>query len=79
VKLGEQLDVERQRQHCPCAFAEYGAGDGVWVDIEAIAFGQNLADHRVDAAEQRLVLQLLVAEPDERLEHDLVAEPVIAA
>ena len=79
VELGEQLDIQRQRQHRPGALAEHGMGDGVGVDVEAIAGGQNVADHRVDAAEQRLVLQLLVAEPDQRLERNLVAEPVILA
>ena len=54
-------------------------GDVVGVDVEAIAGGQDVADHRVDAAEQLLVLQLLVAEADQRLERDLVAEPVVAA
>jgi hypothetical protein len=54
-------------------------GDGVGVDVEAITVGQNVADHCVDAAEQRLVLQLLVAEPNQRLERNLVAEPVIVA
>ena len=79
VRLGEQLDVERQRQHRPGALAEHGAGDVVGIDVEAIAGGQHVADHRVDAAEQLLVLQLLVAEADQRLERDLVAEPVVAA
>src|SRR5262249_30806385 len=32
-----------------------------------------------DAAEQRLVLQLLVAEPNQRLKRNLVAEPMIVA
>ena len=36
-------------------------------------------DHRLDAAEQLLVLQLLVGEAHQRLERDLVAEPVVAA
>ena len=79
VELREQLDIQRQCQHRPCTLAEHGMGDGVGVDVEAIAVGQNVAEHRLDAAEQRLVLQLLVAEPDQRLERDLVAEPVIVA
>ena len=79
MELREQLDVQRQRQHRPRALAEHGVGDAVGVDVEAIAVGQHLADHRVDAAEQRLVFQLLVAEPDQRLERNLVAEPVILA
>ena len=54
-------------------------GDTVGIDIEAIAGGQHLAEHHVDAAEQRLMLQLLIAEPDQRLERNLVTEPVIVA
>ena len=79
VKLGEQLDIQRQRQHRPGALAEHSVSDGVGIDVEAIAVGQNLADHRIDAAEQRLVLQFLVAEPNQRLERNLVAEPVVFA
>src|SRR5215469_8869746 len=79
VELGEQLDIKRQREHRPGTFAENGAGDGVVVDVEAIAGGQNVTDHRVDKTEQRLVLQLLVAEPYQRLECNLVAEPMILA
>src|ERR1700746_653200 len=54
-------------------------GDAVGIDVEAITGGQNITDHRVDKAEQCLVLQLLVAEPYQRLERNLVAEPVILA
>ena len=54
-------------------------GDAIGVDVEAIAVRQNLADNRVDAAKQRLMLQLLIAESDQRLECNLVAEPVIVA
>jgi hypothetical protein len=45
----------------------------------SVACGQGLAHHLVDPAEQRLVLELLVAEPHQRLERDLVAEPVLTA
>ena len=37
------------------------------------------ADHPLDAAEQLLVLELLVGEAHQRLERGLVAEPVVAA
>jgi hypothetical protein len=79
VELSEQLDVQRQRQHRPRALAEHGVSDSVGVDIKAIAVRQNLADHRVDATEKGLVLQLLVAKPNQRLERNLVTEPVIVA
>ena len=56
VELSEQLDIQRQCQHRPCTLAEHSVGDGVGVDVEAIAVGQNVADHRLDTAEQCLVL-----------------------
>ena len=74
VSLSEELNIQGQRQHRPSTFAEHGAGDHVGVEIETVAAGQYLADHRIDAAEQCLVLQLLVAEPDQRLDHNLVAQ-----
>ena len=55
VELGEQLDIQRQCQHRPGTFAKNSVGDGVVIDVEAITGGQNIADHRVDKAEQRLV------------------------
>ena len=79
VQLGEQLDIQRQRQHRPGALAKNSVGDRVVIDVETITGGQDIADHRVDEAEQRLMLQLLVAEPYQRLQRDLVAEPVILA
>jgi hypothetical protein len=79
VQLSEQLDVQRQSQHRPCTLAEHRPSDGVRVDVEAIAVRQHLADHRVDAAEQSLVLQLLVTEANQRFERNLVAEPVLVA
>ena len=44
----------------------------------AVAGGHARVQHPLDATEQLLVLQLLVAEPHQRLERDLVAEPVTA-
>src|SRR5262249_49113017 len=49
----------------------------VRVDVEAVAVRQDIADHRINAAEQCLVLQLLVAEPNQRLKGNLVPEPMI--
>ena len=79
VELREQLDIQRQRQHRPCALAEHGMGDRVGADVEAITVRQDVADHAVDPAEQRLVLQLLVAESHQRLERHLIPEPVVMA
>jgi hypothetical protein len=79
VELRKELDVERQGQHRPRALAEHGVSDAIGVDVEAIAVGQHLANQRVDPAEQRLMFQLFIAEPDQRLERNLVPEPVIVA
>jgi hypothetical protein len=79
VELGEQLDVQCQRQHRPGALAEHRVGDAVGVDVETVTCGQNVADHGVDATEQRLVLKFLVTETHQRFERNLIAEPVIVA
>src|SRR5215831_3029301 len=39
VQLSEQLDVQCQHQHRPSALAEHGTGDGIGLDIEAVAVG----------------------------------------
>jgi hypothetical protein len=49
------------------------------IDVEPIAVGHGRGDHRLDAPEQRLVLDLLVAEAHQRLERQLVAQRVLAA
>ena len=51
MELGEQLDIQRQRQHRPGTFAKNGMADGVGIDVEAITGGQNIAGHRVDKTE----------------------------
>src|SRR5262249_53582620 len=79
MELCEQLDIKRQGQNRPCALAEHGARDAIGVDVEAIAVGQNLTNHCVDPAEQRLMLQLFIAETNQSLECNLVAEPMIVA
>jgi len=79
VELGEQLDIQRHCQRRPGTFAKNSMGEVVVIDVEAISGGQNITDHRVDRAEQRLVFWLLVAEPYQRLKRNLVAEPVILA
>jgi len=57
VEVSEQLDMQRQCQHCPCTLAEHSVGDHVGVDRRSDnPAGKNVANHRVDAAEQRLVL-----------------------
>ena len=79
MKLGKQLDIQRQRQHRPGTFAKNRTGDGIVVDVKPVTAGQNVTGHRVHEAEQSLVFQLLVAEPYQRLERDLIAEPMILA
>ena len=46
---------------------------------KAVAGGHAVGGEALDAAEERLVLELLVGEAHERLEGDLVAHPVLAA
>ena len=58
--------------------AQHGARDVVRVGDLDVARRHATLEHVLDAAEQLLVLELLVAEADERLERDLVAEPVLA-
>ena len=45
-----------KRQNCPRTLAQDRAGDAVRIDVEAIAVREHFADHRVHAAEQRLML-----------------------
>src|SRR5215471_5490493 len=77
--LREQLDVQGQCQHGPAALAQHHRGDLVRVPSEAVTGRHHLGGQRFDAAEQRLVLQLLVTEPNQRLERDLISQPMIAA
>ncbi len=68
-----------ERQNRPGRFPEDDRRDLVRLWQEAVAFGHLLRRHPLDAAEQLLVLQLLVCEAHQRLELGLVAEPVVAA
>ncbi|WP_454651105.1 hypothetical protein [Bradyrhizobium liaoningense] len=79
MDLGKQFDVERQRQHGPRALAEHGSRDIVGIDVEVVAFRQDVADHRIDQAEQRLMFQFLIAESNQCLERHLITEPMIVA
>src|SRR6516225_8785822 len=54
-------------------------GRRYWARHRSGSRQENLTDHGIDAAEQGLVLQLLIAEPHQRFERNLVAECVIAA
>ena len=74
VRLHEQLDVAGQRQHRPGALAEHGARHVVRLGVERVAARHLSRDQRLDAAEQLLVLDLLVGEAHQCLERDLVAE-----
>ena len=70
---------QRQREHRPGRLAQHRAGDVVGLRQERVARGHADGGHALEAAEQLLVLQLLVGEAHQRLERDLVAEPVVAA
>ena len=79
MDLREDLDVAGEREHRPRRLAEHDARDVVRIRQHAVARRHAFGGQRLDAAEQLLVLELLVAEAHERFERDLVAEPVVAA
>ncbi len=79
VRLGEELDEIGQSQNGPGALREDRRGDFVRPGKEAVALGHRRGRQALDAAEELLVLEFLVAETDQRLQRDLVAGPVLAA
>jgi hypothetical protein len=79
VHLGEELDMAGEREHRPGGLAQHRLGHVVRLRQEGVASRHALGDHRLDAAEQLLVLQFLVGKPHKRFERDLIAEPVFAA
>jgi hypothetical protein len=70
----EELDVAGEPEDGPGALAQHGVGDCVGLGHELVALGHALGHHRLEPAEELLVLQLLVGEAHERLEDDLVAQ-----
>src|SRR5262249_2263997 len=78
VALNEELDVAGERDHGPGRLREHCAGYIVRVGHAAIAFRHVARDERLDAPEQLLGLDLLVAEAHHRLERHLIPEPVLA-
>src|SRR5215831_20685851 len=78
MELGEQLDVERERQHRPSALRKHCAGDVIWFCAKDVALGHRFPHHALDAPEQFLVLELLVAEAHKRFQSYLIARRVIA-
>jgi len=68
--------VAGQAEHGQRRLAEHERGDVVRLRQESIARGHAGSDERLDAAEELLVLQLLVGEAHERLERRLVAKRV---
>ena len=74
VRLREQLNVQRERQHGPAALGQHGSSDVVGLPRKAVARGHCLCRQDLHATEQLLVLQLLVAEADQCLESHLVTE-----
>ena len=79
MRLREQLDVAGQRQHRPGRGGQHGLRHVVRLRQEAVARRHAGRDHRLEPAEHLLVLELLVGQAHQRLERDLVAEPVTAA
>ena len=58
---------------------EHEPGDVVRLCHHCVTGPHAARRQRLDAPEQLLVLELFVAEANERLERDLIAEPVITA
>ena len=79
VRLGEELDVAGEAQHRPGRGAEHGLRHLVGLREERVGAGHAVRDHRLEAAEELLVLELLVGEAHEGLQRHLVAHPVVAA
>ena len=79
MRLREDLDVERQRHDGPVALGEHHLRDLVRLGQEGVAGGHARSHHHFQAAEQLLVLQLLVGQAHQRLERDLVTQAVVAA
>jgi len=67
-----QWPTERRARSLPTAFCNLQR-------LRSDSRGQNVANHRIDTAEQILVLQLLLTEPNQCFERNLVAELVILA
>ena len=79
VGLREQLDVAGQREHRPGATCRARTRRRRWAAAGSGSPRHAVGDQPLDAAEQLLVLELLVGEAHQRLERGLVAEPVVAA
>jgi hypothetical protein len=78
VLQGEELDVAGERQHGPGRLRQHDVRDLVGIGHARVT-GRHLGSGQLlDAAEELLVLQLLVAEPHQALQRELVAEPVVA-
>jgi hypothetical protein len=78
VGLRVQLDEVGEGQHGPGGLAEHRGGHLVGIGHEAVAVGHDLPGQRLDAPKELLVLELFIAEPNERLEGHLVPEDVAA-
>src|SRR4051812_32708924 len=79
VDLREDLDVARERKYGPRRLAENEVRHVVRIRRELVPRRHARRGQRLDAPEQFLVLQLLVAETDERLQGELIREPMVLA
>src|SRR5688500_6387561 len=79
MRLREDLDVQRERQHAPRRLAQDLGGDAIRLGLEGIAGGHLRRGHLLEPAKERLVLQLLFGETHQRFERDLVAEAMVLA
>jgi hypothetical protein len=79
MRLREQLDQAGQRQYRPGRLAQHDRRNVVRPRQKDVPCRHAGADQGLDPAKQLLVLQFFVGEAHQRLERDLVAEPVVAA
>jgi hypothetical protein len=79
VVLHKYFNVKRKDHHSPARFSEHSASHPIGIDIEVVALGQDRTHHCIDAAEQSLVFELLIAKAHQGFKGVLIPKPMIAA
>lgn len=74
VRLNKQLDMTGQRQHRPGAGRQYRARHIVWIGNLTISRWQLRTNHRLNAPEQLLMLDLVVGKAHQRFECELIVK-----
>ena len=76
VRLDEELDVAREREHRPGALAKHDARHLVRIRDHRVTVRHVCSHHLLQAPKQFLVLEFFSREADEPLERVLVAQDV---